>query len=150
MTLILSLLLSFPSKTFFIFYFHCLSTLWPLFPSSILLFLFSPCPPCGFFSFLLIHLSFFCICSHLLFLSQCLLPSILFLSFLIPPPSSPTLPFYSRKVMRSESARVDRHSSRRRGSSRAKQSRSRSDVDLQPPSTTTTTPVPLTPQHLHP
>uniref|UniRef100_A0A8C7G280 Rho guanine nucleotide exchange factor (GEF) 1 n=1 Tax=Oncorhynchus kisutch TaxID=8019 RepID=A0A8C7G280_ONCKI len=30
-----------------------------------------------------------------------------------------------------ESARVDRHSSRRRGSSRAKQSRSRSDVDLQ-------------------
>uniref|UniRef100_A0A672FHP5 DH domain-containing protein n=1 Tax=Salarias fasciatus TaxID=181472 RepID=A0A672FHP5_SALFA len=50
-----------------------------------------------------------------------------------------------RKVGRSESARVDRHSSRRRGSSRAKQSRSRSDVDLQPPSTTTTTPAPLTP-----
>uniref|UniRef100_A0A672FHP3 Rho guanine nucleotide exchange factor (GEF) 1b n=1 Tax=Salarias fasciatus TaxID=181472 RepID=A0A672FHP3_SALFA len=39
---------------------------------------------------------------------------------------------FSRKVGRSESARVDRHSSRRRGSSRAKQSRSRSDVDLQP------------------
>ncbi|XP_029958191.1 rho guanine nucleotide exchange factor 1 isoform X2 [Salarias fasciatus] len=56
----------------------------------------------------------------------------------------------TRKVGRSESARVDRHSSRRRGSSRAKQSRSRSDVDLQPPSTTTTTPAPLTPQHLHP
>ncbi|CAI5663646.1 unnamed protein product [Oreochromis niloticus] len=56
----------------------------------------------------------------------------------------------SRKVARSESARVDRQSSRRRGSSRAKQSRSRSDVDLQPPSATTTTPAPLTPQHLHP
>ncbi|XP_041649599.1 rho guanine nucleotide exchange factor 1b isoform X1 [Cheilinus undulatus] len=56
----------------------------------------------------------------------------------------------SRKVGRSESARVDRHSSRRRGSSRAKQSRSRSDVDLQPPSATTTTPAPLTPQLLHP
>ncbi|XP_051263670.1 rho guanine nucleotide exchange factor 1b isoform X5 [Dicentrarchus labrax] len=56
----------------------------------------------------------------------------------------------SRKVMRSESARVDRHSSRRRGSSRAKQSRSRSDVDLQPPSTTPTTPTTPTPQHLHP
>ncbi|XP_033495723.1 rho guanine nucleotide exchange factor 1 isoform X2 [Epinephelus lanceolatus] len=56
----------------------------------------------------------------------------------------------SRKVGRSESARVDRHSSRRRGSSRAKQSRSRSDVDLQPPSSTTTSPAPLTPQHLHP
>ncbi|XP_023265130.1 rho guanine nucleotide exchange factor 1 isoform X2 [Seriola lalandi dorsalis] len=56
----------------------------------------------------------------------------------------------SRKVIRSESARVDRHSSRRRGSSRAKQSRSRSDVDLQPLSTTTTSPAPLTPQHLHP
>ncbi|KAM6910552.1 rho guanine nucleotide exchange factor 1 [Xenentodon cancila] len=55
----------------------------------------------------------------------------------------------SRKVMRSESARVDRHSSRRRGSSRAKQSRSRSDVDLQPPSSTTT-PALLIPQHLHP
>ncbi|XP_024861508.1 rho guanine nucleotide exchange factor 1b isoform X2 [Kryptolebias marmoratus] len=54
----------------------------------------------------------------------------------------------TRKVARSESARVDRHSSRRRGSSRAKQSRSRSDVDLQPPSCTT--PVPLSPQHLHP
>nr|XP_046158849.1 rho guanine nucleotide exchange factor 1-like isoform X1 [Oncorhynchus gorbuscha] len=37
----------------------------------------------------------------------------------------------TRRVGRSESARVDRHSSRRRGSSRAKQSRSRSDVDLQ-------------------
>ncbi|XP_071400345.1 rho guanine nucleotide exchange factor 1 isoform X1 [Centroberyx affinis] len=55
----------------------------------------------------------------------------------------------SRKVARSESARVDRHSSRRRGSSRAKQSRSRSDVDLQPPSTMTTTPAPLSPRHLH-
>ncbi|KAM4735852.1 rho guanine nucleotide exchange factor 1 isoform 2-T7 [Anableps anableps] len=53
-----------------------------------------------------------------------------------------------RKVGRSESARVDRHSSRRRGSSR-KQSRSRSDVDLQPPSSATT-PAPLSPQHLHP
>lgn len=68
----------------------------------------------------------------------------------IPPPSSPTFPPYSRKVARSESARVDRHSSRRRGSSRVKQSRSRSDVDLQPPSTTTTSPSPFTPQHLHP
>ncbi|KAM8868892.1 rho guanine nucleotide exchange factor 1 [Spinachia spinachia] len=54
------------------------------------------------------------------------------------------------KVARSESARVDRHPSRRRGSSRAKQSRSRSDVDLQPPSATTTTAAPLSPQHLHP
>uniref|UniRef100_A0A8C4DBC7 Rho guanine nucleotide exchange factor (GEF) 1 n=1 Tax=Dicentrarchus labrax TaxID=13489 RepID=A0A8C4DBC7_DICLA len=48
----------------------------------------------------------------------------------------PTDPFLSSislfRLMRSESARVDRHSSRRRGSSRAKQSRSRSDVDLQP------------------
>ncbi|XP_056142083.1 LOW QUALITY PROTEIN: rho guanine nucleotide exchange factor 1b [Lampris incognitus] len=56
----------------------------------------------------------------------------------------------SRKVARSESARVDRHSSRRRGSTRAKQSRSRSDVDLQQPSTTPTSPAPLTPQHSHP
>ncbi|XP_028435937.1 rho guanine nucleotide exchange factor 1 isoform X3 [Perca flavescens] len=56
----------------------------------------------------------------------------------------------SKKVTRSESARVDRHSSRRRGSTRAKQSRSRSDVDLQPPCTMTTTPTPLIPQHLHP
>ncbi|KAM4580409.1 rho guanine nucleotide exchange factor 1 isoform 2-T3 [Odontesthes bonariensis] len=56
----------------------------------------------------------------------------------------------NRKVGRSESARVDRHSSRRRGSSRAKQSRSRSDVDLQPPSTMPTTPTALSPQHLHP
>ncbi|XP_075907111.1 rho guanine nucleotide exchange factor 1 isoform X3 [Nelusetta ayraudi] len=58
----------------------------------------------------------------------------------------------SRKVARSESARVDRHPSRRRGSSRSKQSRSRSDVDLQPPSSTTpaTSPVLLTPQHFHP
>uniref|UniRef100_A0A665WFQ1 Rho guanine nucleotide exchange factor (GEF) 1b n=1 Tax=Echeneis naucrates TaxID=173247 RepID=A0A665WFQ1_ECHNA len=48
------------------------------------------------------------------------------------------------KVGRSESARVDRHSTRRRGSSRSKQSRSRSDVDLQPP-LTTTSPAPLTP-----
>ncbi|XP_054869613.1 rho guanine nucleotide exchange factor 1b isoform X3 [Amphiprion ocellaris] len=56
----------------------------------------------------------------------------------------------SRKVGRSESARVDRHSYRRRGSSRAKQSRSRSDVDLQPPSTTTTPTALLTPQQLHP
>lgn len=55
----------------------------------------------------------------------------------------------SRKVARSESARVDRHSSRRRGSSRSKQSRSRSDVDLQPPSTTSSL-APLSPQHLHP
>ncbi|XP_030013096.1 rho guanine nucleotide exchange factor 1 isoform X2 [Sphaeramia orbicularis] len=56
-----------------------------------------------------------------------------------------------RKVARSESARVDRHSSRRRGSSRAKQSRSRSDVDLQPPSTTSSSsPAPLSPQHLAP
>uniref|UniRef100_A0A146UXU1 Rho guanine nucleotide exchange factor (GEF) 1 n=1 Tax=Fundulus heteroclitus TaxID=8078 RepID=A0A146UXU1_FUNHE len=54
----------------------------------------------------------------------------------------------TRKVGRSESARVDRHSSRRRGSSR-KQSRSRSDVDLQPPSSATTS-APLSPQHLHP
>ncbi|XP_028325742.1 rho guanine nucleotide exchange factor 1 isoform X3 [Gouania willdenowi] len=53
----------------------------------------------------------------------------------------------SRRVGRSESARVDRHSSRRRGSSRSKQSRSRSDVDLQPPSTTSTTPAPLANQH---
>ncbi|CAI5663648.1 unnamed protein product [Oreochromis niloticus] len=65
------------------------------------------------------------------------------------PPEEP-LEKESRKVARSESARVDRQSSRRRGSSRAKQSRSRSDVDLQPPSATTTTPAPLTPQHLHP
>ncbi|XP_068998463.1 rho guanine nucleotide exchange factor 1 isoform X2 [Embiotoca jacksoni] len=64
-------------------------------------------------------------------------------------PTEETLEKDSRKVARSESARVDRHSSRRRGSSRAKQSRSRSDVDLQPPSTNTT-PAPLTPQHLHP
>ncbi|XP_071326342.1 rho guanine nucleotide exchange factor 1 isoform X3 [Trachinotus anak] len=64
-------------------------------------------------------------------------------------PTEENLEKDSRKVTRSESARVDRHSSRRRGSSRAKQSRSRSDVDLQPPCTTTT-PAPLTPQHLHP
>ncbi|KAF6716590.1 Rho guanine nucleotide exchange factor 1 [Oryzias melastigma] len=56
----------------------------------------------------------------------------------------------SRKIGRSESARVDRQPSRRRGSSRAKQSRSRSDVDLQPPTASTTPPSPLTPQHLHP
>ncbi|XP_067365124.1 rho guanine nucleotide exchange factor 1 isoform X2 [Channa argus] len=56
----------------------------------------------------------------------------------------------SRKVARSESARVDRHSTRRRGSSRGKQSRSRSDVDLQLPSTMTTPPAPLSPEHLHP
>ncbi|XP_076008666.1 rho guanine nucleotide exchange factor 1 isoform X2 [Genypterus blacodes] len=56
----------------------------------------------------------------------------------------------SRKVARSESARVDRHPSRRRTSSRTKQSRSRSDVDLQPPCTMTTTPAPLTPLHPHP
>ncbi|XP_047216469.1 rho guanine nucleotide exchange factor 1b isoform X2 [Girardinichthys multiradiatus] len=54
----------------------------------------------------------------------------------------------TRKVGRSESARVDRHSSRRRGSSR-KQSRSRSDVDLQPPCSATS-PAPLSPQHTHP
>ncbi|CAJ1062623.1 rho guanine nucleotide exchange factor 1 isoform X6 [Xyrichtys novacula] len=65
-------------------------------------------------------------------------------------PTEENLEKESRKVGRSESARMDRHSSRRRGSSRAKQSRSRSDVDLQPPSTTTTSPAPLTPQHLHP
>ncbi|XP_065813665.1 rho guanine nucleotide exchange factor 1 isoform X5 [Labrus bergylta] len=65
-------------------------------------------------------------------------------------PAEENLEKESRKVGRSESARVDRHSSRRRGSSRAKQSRSRSDVDLQPPSATTTTPSPLNPQHLHP
>eukprot|EP00063_Salmo_salar_P082241 XP_014057076.1 PREDICTED: rho guanine nucleotide exchange factor 1 isoform X1 [Salmo salar] len=51
-----------------------------------------------------------------------------------------------RRVGRSESARVDRHSSRRRGSSRAKQSRSRSDVDLQAAATaahsSTTSPHP--------
>ncbi|XP_035503246.2 rho guanine nucleotide exchange factor 1b isoform X5 [Scophthalmus maximus] len=76
---------------------------------------------------------------------------------LIPPSDTPTDENVekdrrktSRKVARSESARVDRHSSHRRGTSRAKQSRSRSDVDLQPPSTTTTSPSPLTPQHLHP
>ncbi|XP_053736300.1 rho guanine nucleotide exchange factor 1b isoform X4 [Synchiropus splendidus] len=56
----------------------------------------------------------------------------------------------SRKVTRSESARVDRHSSRRRGSSRAKQSRSRSDVDLQMPSTVTSISAHLTTHHLHP
>ncbi|KAM6995749.1 rho guanine nucleotide exchange factor 1 isoform 2-T2 [Tautogolabrus adspersus] len=65
-------------------------------------------------------------------------------------PTEENLEKESRKVGRSESARVDRHSSRRRGSSRAKQSRSRSDVDLQPPSATTTTPSPINPQHLHP
>uniref|UniRef100_A0A8D0D8K7 Rho guanine nucleotide exchange factor (GEF) 1 n=1 Tax=Sander lucioperca TaxID=283035 RepID=A0A8D0D8K7_SANLU len=65
-------------------------------------------------------------------------------------PTEENLEKDSKKVTRSESARVDRHSSRRRGSSRAKQSRSRSDVDLQPPSTSTTTPTPLVPQHLHP
>eukprot|EP00063_Salmo_salar_P082244 XP_014057079.1 PREDICTED: rho guanine nucleotide exchange factor 1 isoform X4 [Salmo salar] len=52
----------------------------------------------------------------------------------------------TRRVGRSESARVDRHSSRRRGSSRAKQSRSRSDVDLQAAATaahsSTTSPHP--------
>ncbi|XP_030226206.1 rho guanine nucleotide exchange factor 1 isoform X3 [Gadus morhua] len=52
----------------------------------------------------------------------------------------------TRKVARSESARVDRHSSRRRGSSRGKQSRSRSDVDLQPPNMSAS-PLSLTPQH---
>ncbi|XP_029695180.1 rho guanine nucleotide exchange factor 1 isoform X2 [Takifugu rubripes] len=55
----------------------------------------------------------------------------------------------TRKVTRSESARVDRHSSRRHGSSRAKQSRSRSDVDLQPPAPTST-PALFHPQLLHP
>ncbi|XP_054597090.2 rho guanine nucleotide exchange factor 1 isoform X2 [Nothobranchius furzeri] len=55
----------------------------------------------------------------------------------------------SRKVTRSESARVDRHPSRRRGSSRSKKSRSRSDVDLQAPFSATA-PAPLSPQHLHP
>lgn len=61
----------------------------------------------------------------------------------------PTFPPCSRKVTRSESARVDRHSSRRHGSSRAKQSRSRSDVDLQPPAPTST-PALFHPQLLHP
>lgn len=61
----------------------------------------------------------------------------------------PAFPPCSRKVTRSESARVDRHSSRRHGSSRAKQFRSRSDVDLQPPATTPTT-APFNPQLLHP
>lgn len=71
---------------------------------------------------------------------------VLSLSFLI---LFPTFPPSIRKVTRSESARVDRHSSRRRGSSRAKQSRSRSDVDLQPPATTPTS-VLFNPQLLHP
>ncbi|XP_075965576.1 rho guanine nucleotide exchange factor 1 isoform X2 [Anarhichas minor] len=66
------------------------------------------------------------------------------------PPTEENVEKDSRKVARSESARVDRHPSRRRGSSRAKQSRSRSDVDLQPPSAMTTTPAPLTPHHFHP
>uniref|UniRef100_A0A8D3A7G7 Rho guanine nucleotide exchange factor (GEF) 1 n=1 Tax=Scophthalmus maximus TaxID=52904 RepID=A0A8D3A7G7_SCOMX len=67
---------------------------------------------------------------------------------LIPPSDTPTDENVEkdRKVARSESARVDRHSSHRRGTSRAKQSRSRSDVDLQPPSTTTTSPSPPSPQ----
>ncbi|XP_034029897.1 rho guanine nucleotide exchange factor 1b isoform X2 [Thalassophryne amazonica] len=56
----------------------------------------------------------------------------------------------SKKVGRSESARVDRHSSRRHGSSRAKQSRSRSDVDLQPPSAVTPTPALLISQQPQP
>ncbi|XP_046896207.1 rho guanine nucleotide exchange factor 1b isoform X2 [Hypomesus transpacificus] len=51
-----------------------------------------------------------------------------------------------RKVLRSESARVDRHSSRRRGSSRAKQPRSRSDVDLQA-AATAMHPAPPSPKH---
>lgn len=71
---------------------------------------------------------------------------VLSVSFLI---LFPTFPSCSRKVTRSESARVDRHSSRRHGSSRAKQSRSRSDVDLQPPATTPTTAL-FNPQLLHP
>ncbi|XP_071252925.1 rho guanine nucleotide exchange factor 1-like isoform X2 [Salvelinus alpinus] len=52
----------------------------------------------------------------------------------LPSPNEPPLEENvdkDRRVGRSESARVDRHSFRRRGSSRAKQSRSRSDVDLQ-------------------
>ncbi|CAF98043.1 unnamed protein product, partial [Tetraodon nigroviridis] len=64
-------------------------------------------------------------------------------------PTEENLERDSRKVTRSESARVDRHSSRRHGSSRAKQFRSRSDVDLQPPATTPTT-APFNPQLLHP
>lgn len=77
-----------------------------------------------------------------------LVPSYFTLPLLI---LSPAFPPYSRKVARSESARVDRQSSRRRGSSRAKQFRSRSDVDLQPlAATTTTTPTLLSPQHPHP
>ncbi|XP_061530287.1 rho guanine nucleotide exchange factor 1b isoform X3 [Phycodurus eques] len=51
----------------------------------------------------------------------------------------------SKKVARSESARVDRHPSRRRSSSRAKQYRSRSNVDLQLPSTMTTVASSLSP-----
>ncbi|XP_062322204.1 rho guanine nucleotide exchange factor 1b [Osmerus eperlanus] len=51
-----------------------------------------------------------------------------------------------RKVLRSESARVDRHSSRRRVSSRAKQPRSRSDVDLQA-AATAMHPAPPSPKH---
>ncbi|CAK6977110.1 rho guanine nucleotide exchange factor 1b [Scomber scombrus] len=65
-------------------------------------------------------------------------------------PTEENLEKDSRKVTRSESARVDRHSSRRRGSARVKQSRSRSDVDLQPISTTPSTPDSLNPLHLHP
>ncbi|XP_057689747.1 rho guanine nucleotide exchange factor 1b isoform X2 [Corythoichthys intestinalis] len=53
-------------------------------------------------------------------------------------PTEENLEKDSKKVTRSESARVDRHHSRRRSSSRAKQFRSRSDVDLQPPSNVTT------------
>ncbi|XP_028971535.2 rho guanine nucleotide exchange factor 1b isoform X2 [Esox lucius] len=66
-------------------------------------------------------------------------------------PSSPAEPPLEenvekdRRVGRSESARVDRHSSRRRGSSRAKQSRSRSDVDLQAATATAADSSPTSP-----
>ncbi|XP_061675090.1 rho guanine nucleotide exchange factor 1b isoform X2 [Syngnathoides biaculeatus] len=52
----------------------------------------------------------------------------------------------SKKVARSESARVFRQPSRRRSSARAKQSRSRSDVDLQSPLIVTTAAATLGPR----
>lgn len=135
-TLILSLpfiLFSLPSL---------LSILWRLFVSSFHTFVpvlsLSSLWPLLF----LIHLSF------LAFVPTYFRP---YLFSSLPPlhPLPPSFPPYNRKVGRSESARVDRHSSRRRGSSRAKQSRSRSDVDLQPPTLTATSPTPFTPQHPH-
>ncbi|XP_067093468.1 LOW QUALITY PROTEIN: rho guanine nucleotide exchange factor 1 [Osmerus mordax] len=63
-----------------------------------------------------------------------------------PPPTPPPYSPLPRKVLRSESARVDRHSSRRRGSSRSKQPRSRSDVDLQA-AATAMHPAPPSPKH---